>query len=170
MKSLEIGKENAMYKKIDWTRRNQEERDYYNYYRSLGYDEQTAVVLALFTYGQHRTANIDMDTRYRMILEQIERDARERDQGFGWRRSIGTHSYSQTYTEGASYSMPSSLPDSCPIPYRRGHRAAMQNRRHRAAVRNRRQRKAARSLRRRCPVCSEALYLPGRQKRRRDRK
>ena len=103
-----------MYKKIDWTRRNQEERDYYNYYRSLGYDEQTAVVLALFTYGQHRTANIDMDTRYRMILEQIERDARERDQGFGWRRSIGTHSYSQTYTEGASYSMPSSLPDSMP--------------------------------------------------------
>ena len=68
-----------MYKKIDWTRRNQEERDYYNYYRSLGYDEQTAVVLALFTYGQHRTANIDMDTRYRMIpglwLEKVNRHA-----------------------------------------------------------------------------------------------
>ena len=103
-----------MYKKIDWTRRNQEERDYYNYYLSLGYDEQTAAVLALFTYGRRRTENVDMDTRYRMILEQIERDARERDQDFGWRRSIGTHSYSQTYTEGASYSMPSSLPDSMP--------------------------------------------------------
>ena len=104
MKSLEIGKENAMYKKIDWTRRNQEERDYYNYYRSLGYDEQTAVVLALFTYGQHRTANIDMDTRYRMILEQIER--RDRGGSPDWREPFRTPPYFNAREGGSSYSMP----------------------------------------------------------------
>ena len=38
-------------KKINWGLRSEEERQRYNYYISLGYDDRTATVLALYTYG-----------------------------------------------------------------------------------------------------------------------
>ena len=59
-----------MKKGIDWNRCSKEERDYYDYYRSLGYDERTATVLALFTYGSYRDAKTTIDTRYQRILGQ----------------------------------------------------------------------------------------------------
>lgn len=60
-----------MKKEVDWNSRSKEERDYYDYYRSLGYDERTATVLALFTYGVSRTSNTTIDTRYERILAQL---------------------------------------------------------------------------------------------------
>ena len=38
-------------KKIDWSMKSATERGYYKYYISLGYDDVTSSVLALFTYG-----------------------------------------------------------------------------------------------------------------------
>ena len=38
-------------REIDWTKYPEEKRELYGYYRSLGYDERTASVLTLFTFG-----------------------------------------------------------------------------------------------------------------------
>ena len=59
-----------MRKCINWNTRSEEERNYYDYYLSLGYDEQTAAVLALFTYGEKRYKGLTIDTLYRLITEQ----------------------------------------------------------------------------------------------------
>ena len=59
-----------MRKCIDWNTRSEEERNYYDYYLSLGYSEQTAAVLALFTYGEKRYKGLTIDTLYRLITEQ----------------------------------------------------------------------------------------------------
>ena len=59
-----------MRKYIDWNTRSEEERNYYDYYLSLGYDEQTAAVLALFTYGEKRYKGLTIDTLYRLIAKQ----------------------------------------------------------------------------------------------------
>ena len=61
-----------MRKEINWSSRSKEERDYYDYYLSLGYDERTATVLALFTYGRRRFSNATMDKLYQMIFDQME--------------------------------------------------------------------------------------------------
>ena len=67
-----------MRKEINWSCRSKEERDYYDYYLSLGYDEQTATVLALFTYGRRRLGNPTMDKLYQRILDQTEDMERSR--------------------------------------------------------------------------------------------
>lgn len=67
-----------MMNEINWNTRSKEERDYYSYYLSLGYDERTATVLALFTYGRRRFSNATMDKLYQMILDQMEEAERSK--------------------------------------------------------------------------------------------
>ena len=68
-----------MGKEINWNSRSKEEREYYDYYLSLGYDERTAAVLALFTYGQRRFSNMTIDELYQKIIDQMEEAERFRD-------------------------------------------------------------------------------------------
>ena len=68
-----------MGKEINWSSRSKEEREYYDYYLSLGYDERTAAVLALFTYGRRRFSNATIDKLYQRIIDQIEQAERSRD-------------------------------------------------------------------------------------------
>ena len=94
-----------MGKEIKWSSRSKEEREYYDYYLSLGYDERTAAVLALFTYGRRRFSNAAMDKLYQMIFDQMEEAERLRN--IERRSASRTESY--TYADGA-------MPDSMPMP------------------------------------------------------
>ena len=98
-----------MRKEIKWSSRSKEEREYYDYYLSLGYDERTAAVLALFTYGRRRFSNATMDKLYQMIIDQMEEAERNRD----IERRSARRTASYDYAEGA---MPDSMPDSMPMP------------------------------------------------------
>ena len=92
-----------MGKEIKWSSRSKEEREYYEYYLSLGYDERTAAVLALFTYGQRRFSNMTIDELYQKIIDQMEEAERFRD--IERRSARPTSAY--TYADGA---MPDSMP------------------------------------------------------------
>lgn len=59
-----------MKKYINWNVCSKEDKDYYDYYLSLGYDEQTAAVLTLFTYGIKRYNGLTMDALYRFVTGQ----------------------------------------------------------------------------------------------------
>lgn len=92
-----------MRKEIKWSSLSKEEREYYDYYLSLGYDERTAAVLALFTYGQRRFSNMTIDELYQKIIDQMEEAERFRD--IERRSARPTSAY--TYADGA---MPDSMP------------------------------------------------------------
>ena len=89
---------------INWNIRSKEERDYYSYYRSLGYDERTSTVLALFTYGRRRYSNTTMDSLYQMIIDQMKRTERSRNIE---RREVSRES---CYVESDDGSMPDAMP------------------------------------------------------------
>ena len=50
--------------KINWGLRSEEERQRYNYYTSLNYDDKTATVLALFTYGDEEIERFRIQDAY----------------------------------------------------------------------------------------------------------
>ena len=54
--------------KINWGLRSEEERQRYNYYTSLNYDDKTATVLALFTYGQREIPRFRIQEAYEAFL------------------------------------------------------------------------------------------------------
>ena len=51
-------------KKINWGLKSEELRQRYNYYTSLGYDDKTATVLALYTYGGKRIPDFSIRDAY----------------------------------------------------------------------------------------------------------
>ena len=55
--------------KINWGLRSEEERQRYNYYTSLNYDDRTATVLALFTYGEEEIPRFRIQEAYEAFLE-----------------------------------------------------------------------------------------------------
>ncbi len=55
--------------KINWGLRSEEERQRYNYYTSLNYDDKTATVLALFTYGREEIPRFRIQEAYEAFLE-----------------------------------------------------------------------------------------------------
>lgn len=55
--------------KINWGLRSEEERQRYNYYTSLNYDDKTATVLALFTYGEEEIPRFRIQEAYEAFLE-----------------------------------------------------------------------------------------------------
>ena len=56
-------------KKINWGLRSEEERQRYNYYTSLGFDDRTATVLALFTYGREEIPQFRIRDAYDAFAE-----------------------------------------------------------------------------------------------------
>ena len=54
---------------INWGLRSEEERQRYNYYTSLNYDDKTATVLALFTYGDEEIDRFRIQEAYEAFLE-----------------------------------------------------------------------------------------------------
>ena len=54
--------------KINWGLRSEEERQRYNYYTSLNYDDKTATVLALFTYGEEEIPRFRIQEAYEAFL------------------------------------------------------------------------------------------------------
>ena len=59
---------NAMSKKINWGLRSEEERQRYNYYTSLNFDDRTATVLALFTYGKKEIPRFSIADAYEAFV------------------------------------------------------------------------------------------------------
>ena len=55
--------------KINWRLRSEEERQRYNYYTSLNYDDKTATVLALFTYGEEEIPRFRIQEAYEAFLD-----------------------------------------------------------------------------------------------------
>ena len=55
--------------KINWGLRSEEERQRYNYYTSLNYDDKTATVLALFTYGDEKIDRFRIQEAYEAFLQ-----------------------------------------------------------------------------------------------------
>ena len=55
--------------KINWGLRSEEERQRYNYYTSLNYDDKTATVLALFTYGDEEIDRFRIQEAYEAFLQ-----------------------------------------------------------------------------------------------------
>ena len=49
---------------------NKEQQQFYQYYKSLGYDEKTAVVLAMFTYGDYRFDKLSIDDLYEKLCKR----------------------------------------------------------------------------------------------------
>ena len=54
--------------KINWALRSEEERQRYNYYTSLNYDDKTATVLALFTSGDKEIPQFKIQEAYEAFL------------------------------------------------------------------------------------------------------
>jgi len=61
-------------REIDWTKYPEEKRELHGYYRSLGYDERTASVLTLFTFGNGGWRAVKIDRLYEAILERGSAD------------------------------------------------------------------------------------------------
>ena len=55
--------------KINWGLRSEEERQRYNYYTSLNYDDKAATVLALFTYGDEEIDRFRIQEAYEAFLQ-----------------------------------------------------------------------------------------------------
>ena len=55
--------------RINWGLRSEEERQRYNYYTSLNYDDKTATVLALFTYGDEKIDRFRIQEAYEAFLQ-----------------------------------------------------------------------------------------------------
>ena len=62
--------------KINWERHSKEENAKHTYYLSLGYDERTSAVLALYTYGRHYYFGVDRTAR---SIEDLYREILARD-------------------------------------------------------------------------------------------
>ena len=58
---------NMKAKEIDWTKYPQDRKDLYDYCRSLGYDERTAAVLALYIFGRTRSDHLRIDQIYEQL-------------------------------------------------------------------------------------------------------
>ena len=56
-------------KKINWGLKSEEERQRYNYYTSLNYDDKTATVLALHTYGDKDIPRFKIQEAYEAFVE-----------------------------------------------------------------------------------------------------
>ena len=56
-------------KKIEQLIKEKGKKEFYDYYLSLGYDQKTAAVLALFTYGEYRYKSFSMDDLYEAICK-----------------------------------------------------------------------------------------------------
>ncbi len=52
--------------------REKGKEDFYNYYLGLGYDQKTAAVLTLFTYGKYRYQDLKMDDLYEALCKGEE--------------------------------------------------------------------------------------------------
>ena len=65
----EEGRSGMIKNKINWAFRSEEERERYNYYTSLNYDDLTATVLALYTYGDQRITAFSLKDAYRAFAE-----------------------------------------------------------------------------------------------------
>ena len=50
--------------------RSRHREQFYDYYRSLGYDERLAVILSLFTYGFFRYRDMSLDDLYESLIEE----------------------------------------------------------------------------------------------------
>ena len=59
-------------KKINWAAKPEEVRQRYNYYTSLNYDDKTATVLALYTYGGKRIQNFSIKDAYEAFVNGEE--------------------------------------------------------------------------------------------------
>ena len=70
---------NKKAKEIDWTKYPQDRKELYDYCCSLGYDERTAAVLALFIFGSTRSDNLRIDQIYGQLTEETEVIPREYD-------------------------------------------------------------------------------------------
>ena len=56
-------------REINWAMYSEEKRELHDYYLSLGYDERTAAVLALFTFGDGgRRGAVRIDRLYEELL------------------------------------------------------------------------------------------------------
>ena len=66
--SLDDGWRKHSMNKINWGLRSEEERQRYNYYTSLNYDDKTATVLALFTYGEEEIPRFRIQEAYEAFL------------------------------------------------------------------------------------------------------
>ena len=74
---------------------------YFDYYRSLGYDDKTAAGLALFTYGRYRFTSFSMDDLYKALISGKEylpaEVLEERNRWNEWRQPTGG------WSQGAGY-------------------------------------------------------------------
>ena len=69
------GKMNADHTgEIDWTAHSREQRELYEYYRSLGYDDRIATVLALYTFGKRGRRGVTIDEIYEELIERSRPD------------------------------------------------------------------------------------------------
>ena len=59
-----------MARTINWNKYHAGEKERYDYYLSLGYDEHTAAVLAIVTFGKRRYERRDIEELYETLLAQ----------------------------------------------------------------------------------------------------
>ena len=67
--SENTGRKTMENRKINWALRSEAERQRYNYYTSLDYDDVTASVLALYTYGEKRIPTFRLKDVYQAFAE-----------------------------------------------------------------------------------------------------
>ena len=68
----EEGRTGMNKKKINWGLRSEEERQRYNYYTSLNFDDRTATVLALYTYGDKEVPRFSIADAYEAFVNGEE--------------------------------------------------------------------------------------------------
>ncbi len=72
--------------------REKGKEDFYNYYLGLGYDQKTAAVLTLFTYGKYRYKDLKMDDLYEALCkgeEYLPKHIREERKRLSRRSTFG---------------------------------------------------------------------------------
>ena len=100
-----------MARTINWNRYHAGEKERYDYYLSLGYDEHTAAVLAIVTFGKRRYERRDIEALYETLLAQEDPSPAIYPDSITSSRTPGYGSYASSGGRGPVMSAPDAAND-----------------------------------------------------------
>ena len=100
-----------MARTINWNRYHAGEKERYDYYLSLGYDEHTAAVLAIVTFGKRRYERRDIEELYETLLAQEDPSPAIYPDSITSSRTPGYGSYASSGGRGPVMSAPDAAND-----------------------------------------------------------
>ena len=114
-------KNNMENRRINWSLRSEAERQRYNFYTSLNYDDPTSTVLSLFTYGDTHIPNFSIKEVYKAFLDEQPyppREEMELDFDLPLEAPVGFANFEvpSACIDDSFEAFGDALPDSAPMP------------------------------------------------------